>query len=205
MDVEKKNYKLYRNIYPSTVSVTVSAVVVTVIVAAIAVFMIYGIYITISSGDAATAIVETIMCCLLIVLFLFFGIRDIKKTKSLNKKRREIAENTDISEFERLEEEIRNTEFRYKTFYMLEDHFYIPKAKLLIKYENINFYRSVIHSTNGIKDGIRIELTDDDGLVFVFRVVKWRVYFKELDEFTQQLELKINKKKQYPQDQRDCF
>lgn len=166
--------------------------------------MIYGIYITASAGDMATAAVIAIICCFFAGLLLFWGIKDIKNTKLLNKKRRKIADDTDISVFERLEEEIQHTEFRYKTFYMLEDYLYVPGAKLLIKYEDINFYRNIVHSTNGIKDGIRTEITDEDGLVFVFRVVKWRAYLKEMNEFTQHLEVILNKKK-YPQNQRDYF
>lgn len=205
MDAEKKNHKLYRNIYPSSAPEIASIIFVSVISAAIALFMIYGIYITSSAGDMATAAVITIICCVLAGLLLFWGIKDIKNTKLLNNKRRKIADDTDISVFERLEEEIQNTEFRYKTFYMLEDYLYVPGAKLLIKYEDINFYRNIVHSTNGIKDGIRTEITDADGLVFAFRVVKWRAYLKEMNEFTQHLEVMINKNKKYPQNQRYYF
>lgn len=205
MNPEKKNYKLYRNIYPSSAPETASIIFVSVISAAIALFMIYGIYITVSAGDLATAAVITIICCFFAGLLLFWGIKDIKNTKLLNNKRRKIADNTDISVFERLEEEIQNTEFSYKTFYMLEDYLYVPGAKLLIKYEDINFYRNIVHSTNGIKDGIRTEITDEDGLVFAFRVVKWRAYLKEMNEFTQHLEVMLNKNKKYPQNQRYYF
>lgn len=111
-------------------------------------------------------------------VYSFFSIRKIKNTIALNLKREERLNALDEAQLSALDMEIESTQIKYKTFYLLEDYFYVPKYKLLIRYDEIREFKNIIHSTNGIKDSIFIVITDTDGLVFEISVKQWKEYYK---------------------------
>ncbi len=41
---------------------------------------------------------------------------------------------------------------------------YVPKAKLLIKYTDIREFKTIVHSTNGVNDSMKAEITDNFGI-----------------------------------------
>lgn len=88
-----------------------------------------------------------------------------------------------------LESEIEGSEFRYKTFYLLDRYMYVPKAKLLIKYTDIREFKTIVHSTNGVNDSMKAEITDNFGIKYTVNIKRWKdfyiyrpLFLKDLDE-----------------------
>lgn len=89
----------------------------------------------------------------------------------------------------------------FKTFYFLNDYLYIPKAKLLIKYLDIQKFQPTIHSTNGIQDSVWIDLTDVENNKYRFYVKKWKDYLDYKYMFDDMLDAKRREKWEQMQQQ----
>ena len=122
-------------------------------------------------------------CVFLIIISLciYFGRKNLKNTVAANKKKAERLEALSYPEITALEEEISNSEFQYKTFYKLKDYLFVPSAKLLISYSEISDWKNVLHSTNGINDGMKIKITDNCNIRYEFNVKKWKDYYNYLN------------------------
>lgn len=111
-------------------------------------------------------------------VYSFFSLRKLKDIIAVNKKRAERASSLGDAELSSLEAQIERADFQYNTFYVLDEFFYVPKIKLLIRYSEIAEFKNIIHSTNGIKDSVMIAITDTCGLVYEVRVKQWKEYYK---------------------------
>jgi len=66
---------------------------------------------------------------------------------------------------------------------------YVPKAKLLIKYTDIREFKTIVHSTNGVNDSMKAEITDNFGIKYTVNIKRWKdfyiyrpLFLKDLDE-----------------------
>ena len=98
-------------------------------------------------------------------------------------------EQFDAQDMLALESEIEGSEFKYKTFYLLDRYMYVPKAKLLIKYTDIREFKTIVHSTNGVNDSMKAEITDNFGIKYTVNIKRWKdfyiyrpLFLKDLDE-----------------------
>jgi len=124
--------------------------------------------------------------------YIFFSLRKMKESIALNKKKEERINNLSESEISELERQIENTEFQYKTFYMLDDFFYVPKYHFLIKYTEIKEFKNIIHSTNGVEDSMIIAVTDTDGFFYKMYVKQWKEYQKYCNSVAETIYQKKN-------------
>lgn len=112
----------------------------------------------------------------------FFSWRKLKMRIAINRKKAERAASLSEAELLSLEAQIERAELQYKTFYVLDDFLYVPKIKLIIPHSEIRGFVNVLHKTNGMNDGMKIEITDTDGLVYETWVKKWKEYYKDMQD-----------------------
>lgn len=185
--------KLYKKLYNSKAGIIIPvtiAVLILLIIIAVGIFGSLTIY---NDGDLNSAIGTG---CTALVGVIAYGIivrKSLTKSIRLKIKKNERLNSLDIHELEILEEQIECSDYLYKTFYLLDSYMYVPVAKLLIRYDEIKEFKSIIHSTNGLQDGVFIALTDTDNLLHEFRVKKWKEYYKNTNSFYSILEEKKQK------------
>lgn len=115
----------------------------------------------------------------------FFSWRKLKMRIAINRKKAEFVSSLSEAELLSLEKQLEKAELQYKTFYILDEFFYVPKIKLLIRYSDMRGFVNVIHKTAfytkvaSVKDAMRIEVYDRDGLVYTAWVKQWRKYEKD--------------------------
>lgn len=144
----------------------------------------------IDEGDMESLLGVSIVSVLIIGLLLLAAVSSLKKQKKILKKRGKILEELDNYSEEKIQEQIDSAEFYFKTFYLLDEHLFVPKAKLFLKYSDIYKYKTVYHYTNRIPDGIYVEISDNDNLKYRFSVKKWKDYKNNFNEFMTLLESK---------------
>lgn len=83
----------------------------------------------------------------------------------------------------RLEEEAGAAESYYDCIYLLDEYLFVPKAGLLLRYEEIKSYKSVHHSSHGVPNGVYVEICDTENIRYCFSVNRWRDYKREYCEF----------------------
>lgn len=189
MDDGIKNSRLYKKIKVSQAVPIIFGAAAFVILLAIEIFWCAaGINENRYGEEGTITIVVVTVFVLIIGAAVYFP---VKRTMRMNAQKMKRLNSLSYYDYMVLEEQIEHTELLYKTFYLLEEYMYIPRAKLLIKYTDIEDFQSIIHSTNGIKDGVRVKITDYDGIVYEAVVKKWRQYVNDIDEFVDML----NKKK----------
>ena len=122
-------------------------------------------------------------------VLLFIGIRGFKRQLRQYRGNLDRLERLDTQDMQILESEIEGSEFLYKTFYLLDRYMYVPKAKLLIKYSDIREFKTIVHSTKGMNDNMKAEITDDLGVKYTVNIKQWKdfyiyrpLFLKDLDE-----------------------
>lgn len=142
----------------------------------------FGVY---QSESIASAIGFALFFLAVMGVFGFFSWRKLKVRIAVNRKKAERVSSLSEAELSSLETQIERAELQYKTFYMLDEFFYVPKIKLLIRYSDMRGFVNVIHKTAfytreaSVKDAMRIEVYDKDGLVYPAWVKQWRKYEKD--------------------------
>ncbi len=145
------------------------------------------------SEEPVGALVCGAILLLLLALIGWSSWKAIRNIQRLNELKAQRLNFLNAAELEALEEEIARTEFRYKTFYLLETYLYAPRGGVLIHYANIGSWRTVRHSTNFIPDSAWVELTDKSGVMQKVQVRQWRQYLKEHDDFMKELAALLNR------------
>lgn len=185
MDSELKNSRLYRKLKVSNAAPLILGTVALVSLLVIEIFsLVVASSESLYGGDGTGMGLAVTALVLIIGAIVFFSVR---KTRRMNAQKMKRLSALNYYDFTALEEQIAHTELMYKTFYLLDEYMYIPRAKLLIKYADIQNFQSIIHSTNGIKDGVKVKITDCDGIVYEAVVRQWRQYFINVDEFVETL------------------
>lgn len=127
-----------------------------------------------------------------IISLILYAVCFVMVIKSLADEKRSLAargsrlSNLDNYSLERLEEEAEAAEPYYKCIYLLGEYLFVPKAGLLLRYEEIKSYKTIYHSTNGVTDGVFVEVLEFNGekdVKYRFSVNRWRDYKRDYYEF----------------------
>ena len=188
MDDNKKDIGVYRRLKPYTFSFIVKLLVyllfLLIIDAMCIAFLIFS-FIT----DHDYAAVGFAVAVLVLVSFLM--IRSAKKNlryqNSLAKKRKRMRNALSYNQFAELETEINGTERFCGTVYFLDKFVYVPKTRLLIEYENIKTVTTVTHTTDGLTDGARVIIVDENGMSYEFWIFKWKQFLENQELFREKI------------------
>ncbi|MDE6591699.1 MAG: hypothetical protein K2K57_01365 [Oscillospiraceae bacterium] len=124
-----------------------------------------------------------IICVALFAVIAVMTVKSLLNEKRAFGRRQRILDSFDEYSLERLEEEVRAAELYFKCFYVLDEFLFVPKAGLLLRYDDIKKFKTINHSTNGASDGVFIEIYDSENIKYYFSVNKWRDYKKSYNEF----------------------
>ncbi len=180
---------LYRKLVPSKTKLVASAALSTLMVLIVGVGGGLSVMLVKEQQSAWDMFVLSAFMIIFLGVLLFIGIRDYRRQIRQYKGNLARLEQFDAQDMLALESEIEGTEFRYKTFYLLDRYMYVPKAKLLIKYTDIREFKTIVHSTNGVNDSMKAEITDNFGIKYTVNIKQWKdfyiyrpLFLKDLDE-----------------------
>ena len=182
MSGDKSDSRLYRRIMRCKADTRREVIIylsVVLLLTSLGLLCCFGVYHSEGLLSAAGLALVLMVC---IGIYSFFSLRKMKRIITVNRKKAERVSSLSDAELLSLEARIERAEFQYKTFYVLDDFLYVPKIKLLIPHSEIRGFVNVLHKTNGMNDGMQIEITDTDGLVYETWVKKWKEYYKHLQD-----------------------
>lgn len=149
------------------------------------------VFFAIPGNTTVMSILGVLVGIAVVIIYARFAIKWAKKAQRQIDKRFELLESIGDAEWSSMDDQMAREEFWFDTFYQLEDYLYVPKARLLIRYVDIKLFKTVVHKTNGVKNGVHIEITDEEDLICQFYVKRWREYL----EFQQTFMDKLNEKR----------
>ncbi len=181
--------RLYRKLVPSKAKLVASAALSTLMALIVGVGGGLSVMLVKEQQSAWDMFVLSAFMIIFLGILLFIGIRGYRRQIRQYKGNLARLEQFDAQDMLALESEIEGTEFRYKTFYLLDRYLYVPKAKLLIKYTDIREFKTIVHSTNGVNDSMKAEITDNFGIKYTVNIKQWKdfyiyrpLFLKDLDE-----------------------
>lgn len=181
--------RLYRKLVPSKAKLVASAALSTLMVLIVGVGGGLSVMLVKEQQSAWDMFVLSAFMIIFLGILLFIGIRGYRRQIRQYKGNLARLEQFDAQDMLALESEIEGTEFRYKTFYLLDRYMYVPKAKLLIKYTDIREFKTIVHSTKGVNDSMKAEITDNFGIKYTVNIKQWKdfyiyrpLFLKDLDE-----------------------
>ncbi|MDE5563688.1 MAG: DUF2892 domain-containing protein [Oscillospiraceae bacterium] len=158
-------------------------VVVLVFVILAVLLMIPGIWLLIAGH------MEGIILLFTGLILLVFLPNEIKKSRYQNiVKTNRFAKFTE-DDFLRLENELYDAPYLYKTFYLLEQYLFIPQVGMLLSYDEIRSVRTVVHKKNLIPQGATVYFLCPD-IELDVHIVQWSKYLKETNVFMRRLDEK---------------
>lgn len=181
--------RLYRKLVPSKAKLVASATLSTLMVLIVGVGGGLSVMLVKEQQSAWDMFVLSAFMIIFLGVLLFIGIRGYRRQIRQYKGNLARLEQFDAQDMLALESEIEGSEFKYKTFYLLDRYMYVPKAKLLIKYTDIREFKTIVHSTNGVNDSMKAEITDNFGIKYTVNIKQWKdfyiyrpLFLKDLDE-----------------------
>ena len=181
--------RLYRKLVPSKAKLVASAALSTLMVLIVGVGGGLSVMLVKEQQSAWDMFVLSAFMIIFLGVLLFIGISGYRRQIRQYKGNLARLEQFDAQDMLALESEIEGTEFKYKTFYLLDRYMYVPKAKLLIKYTDIREFKTIVHSTNGVNDSMKAEITDNFGIKYIVNIKQWKdfyiyrpLFLKDLDE-----------------------
>lgn len=118
-------------------------------------------------------------------IMVWFALEDVRKLREINNGRTQQLARLDMQQLLALQEEIETAELRYRTFYLLREYVYVPKARLLVRYEDIAGWETV-PNTRHLR--LTAKITERDGTVHVIGLRQQRAYWQEYDSFRELLD-----------------
>lgn len=181
--------RLYRKLVPSKAKLVASAVVSVLLALVVIVGGTLSIILVKEQQSAWDVFLLSAFMIIFLGVLIFIGIRGYRRQLRQYKGNLVRLECFDAQDMLALESEIEGTEFRYKTFYLLDRYMYVPRAKLLIKYSDIREFKTIVHSTKGVNDSMKAEITDNFGIKYTANIKQWKdfyiyrpLFLKDLDE-----------------------
>ena len=181
--------RLYRKLVPSKAKLVASTVVSVLLALVVIVGGTLSIILVKEQQSAWDVFLLSAFMIIFLGVLIFIGIRGHRRQLRQYKGNLARLGCFDAQDMMALESEIDGTEFRYKTFYLLDRYMYVPKAKLLIKYSDIRGFKTIVHSTNGVNDSMKAEITDNFGIKYTANIKQWKdfyiyrpLFLKDLDE-----------------------
>ena len=137
----------------------------------------------IRNKDYGTLVAVGLISLALYAVVAVMVIKSLRNEKRSLDSRAQTLQSIDGYKLERLEEEAQTAEKYFGCFYVLDEYLFVPKAGLLIRYDEIKTFKTIYHSTNGVPDGVYIEVFDRENIKYRFSVNKWRDYKNSYNEF----------------------
>ena len=178
-----KSGRVYKAVRPKWIVFGIKIFLSSIVFLVVAVMIFGAACECIETKDYSTLVFVGIVSLTLYVITAVIIIRSLKNEKRALDGRGRLLRSIDGYKLERLEEEAQTAEKYFGCFYLLDEYLFVPKAGLLIRYEEIRKYNTVNHSTNGINDGVYVEIYDGENVKYRFSVNKWRDYQKEYNSF----------------------
>lgn len=175
-----KSGLVYKAVRPKRVLFGVKVVLTVLVFTAAAVMLIAAFIAFIQNRESVFLVLAGAVLFVILAITL---IKPLKTDKKVLERRQRILDSLDEHLLERLEEEVRTAEKYFKCFYVLDEFLFVPKAGLLLRYDEIKKFKTIYHSTNSIPDGVFIEIFDSENIKYCFSVKKWRDYRKSYNEF----------------------
>lgn len=188
-----ESVKIYKKVKPRKWSFIVQIIVYSICLAAVDCMAVFGV-IALSHDDIGGSI---FMAAVFVLFTFFFGriaLRSLKLKKRMIEKKEKVCGSITYEEFVDLQKQADEEDFIFKTFYLLEKYMYVPKVKLLIKYDDIADVKTIVHYTNNINDSARLDITDKDNLVYQVWVRNWKDFLANRNWFYELLNIKMGGK-----------
>ena len=161
--------RLYRKLVPSKAKLVTSA----------AISILMALIVGVGGGLSVMLVKEQqsawdmlVLCGFLVIflgILLFIGIRGFKRQVKQYRGNLARLEQFDAQDMLALESEIEGSEFKYKT--------------------DIREFKTIVHSTNGVNDSMKAEITDNFGIKYTVNIKRWKdfyiyrpLFLKDLDE-----------------------
>lgn len=150
-----------------------------------------------SSHNILGIVVVTLFALLVLIFYVKSAVRQIKEEQQRIDKRHRMIEAMSEAEFEELDAQTEAAQCHYGTFYLLNDHMYVPSARFLIRYSNIRRFETEIHTVRGNRNrrrrvGAYLNITDEEGIIFRLDVKEWKEYLKADTAFRDMIKEKIS-------------
>lgn len=185
--MDKEKIRLYKTLKPYSTAFIVGSIICAVLMALVFYGLINVIYYSFAVEREIVYMIFSSAFAAMIAAVIIYTVRLTKNERMAAAKRRHLREELSPQELLELEQEIRQSPYMFKTFYFLKNYFYIPQARILLKYVDISEVHNTIHSTNFIKDGVRVEIFSADGIRFLAYVRMWRDYMNQQQLFMNDL------------------
>ncbi|MCM1578769.1 MAG: conjugal transfer protein TraG N-terminal domain-containing protein [Ruminococcus sp.] len=144
------------------------------------------------NGDYGSLAGVGLVCTGLAGVIAVMVIKSLKNEKRFIDSREQLLASLGNGELQRLEEEAAGSPKYFGCIYLLSEYFFVPKASLLIRYTDIGNYKSIYHSTNGMPDGVFVEVYDKANVKCRFSVNKWREYQRDYNGYMSELDRRMN-------------
>lgn len=152
------------------------------------------------SGGMRTLEVPKIMAVpgvifiIVIVINIAVVTAQVKNSSKAIKKRKEMLDSMSDAEFYELDSQVERSDIYCETFYFLDEYLYAPYARLLIRYTDIADFRLWISHRDRRRTGASLIIKDTEGLSQSVRVMRWREFEQNYDDFSLRLNEKIAEK-----------
>ena len=163
-------------------------IVMILLMAACAAGGLFGCYTAWKTKDMGACAVSLAILLVLEAVIFFWEKRQISNLRWVCAKKQERYAALTSNDLDKLDAEAEGALQYYKTFCLLENYLYIPKAGILLRYRDIAFWKTVRHSTNGMADAAWVEISEKDGMVWKVKVRQWKQYLRDVDFFLDELQ-----------------
>lgn len=182
-----RDFGVYKKLKPYPVSFFAMVFVYLFFLLVIDGMCIFGTIDFIRQGDYGGMLFSIAVLAVVSLFLIRNALKNIKYRINAAKQRMKIRNSLSYNEFAELEAEINNTERFCGTFYFLEKFVYVPKARLLIEYENITKIMVITHITDGLKDGVKTVITDNNDVTCEFWVFNWKHFLENQSLFREKI------------------
>lgn len=118
---------------------------------------------------------------LVVPIYTWYAVKQIKQAARKIQKRQEMIKAMSEMEFYKLDSQLMENKYYFKTFYFLDEYMYVPRYRLLIKYTDIVSFRTKIRYSKhrAFELGASVELIDSDDLIYKIKIRQWDKYLKQ--------------------------
>lgn len=189
MEDEKENIWLYKSLKPYSYAFIAGCPICAVLAAAVFYGLIRVIYYSFVVEREIVYIIFSLVFAAMMIAVVVYTLLLLKNEKLKAEKRRLLREDLSAGDFERLEEEIKQSPFMFKTFYILKDYLYIPQARIMLKYRQIESVDITVRRWKRlIKIGAKAKIIDSDGARYAADVVLWQGFLEQQELFMADLD-----------------
>lgn len=184
MEDEKENNWLYKSLRPYSYGFSAGCAICAVSAAVVFYGLIRVIYYSFVVEKEIVYIIFSLIFAAMMIAVAVYAVLLVKNEKLKAEKRRCLREDLSAAELLKLSEEIRQSPFMFSTFYILNDHLYIPQARIILGYSEIERIDITIRRWKRVvKIGARAKITDSDGAQYIVNIAMWQKFLEQQELF----------------------